>query len=82
MESLNGAHWFIARVISALLLKIVRTLAFSNIQANSSKAQYAAVVAGFNMACSTAIMNSSNHDDLLAAVSKFKHLPSKCTKPT
>ncbi|OBT45969.1 hypothetical protein VE00_03746 [Pseudogymnoascus sp. WSF 3629] len=38
--------------------------------------QYAAVIAGFNMACSTAIMNSSNHDDLMAAASKFKHLPS------
>ncbi|KFY20265.1 hypothetical protein V491_03862 [Pseudogymnoascus sp. VKM F-3775] len=38
--------------------------------------QYAAVIAGFNMACSTAIMNSSNHDDLLAAVSKFKNVQS------
>ncbi|KFY19349.1 hypothetical protein V493_08002, partial [Pseudogymnoascus sp. VKM F-4281 (FW-2241)] len=38
--------------------------------------QYAAVIAGFNMACSTAIMNSSNHDDLMAAASKFKHLSS------
>ncbi|OBT52775.1 hypothetical protein VE04_06832 [Pseudogymnoascus sp. 24MN13] len=38
--------------------------------------QYAAVIAGFSMACSTAIMNSSNHDDLMAAASKFKHLSS------
>jgi mediator of RNA polymerase II transcription subunit 16 len=32
------------------------------------------------MSCSTAIMNSGNHDDLLAAATKFKNLPCKCSK--
>lgn len=82
MERLNGTHWFITWAILALPFKIVRTPIFSNLQANSVKAQYAAVIAGFNMACSTAIMNSGNHDDLMAAASKFKHLPCKCSKTT
>lgn len=82
MERLNGTHWFIIWAILALPFKIVRTRTFFNLQANSVKAQYAAVIAGFNMACSTAIMNSGNHDDLMAAASKFKHLPCKCSKPT
>src|SRR5690349_2144550 len=30
------------------------------------------------MSCSTAIMNSENHDDILAAASRFKELPCKC----
>jgi mediator of RNA polymerase II transcription subunit 16 len=37
--------------------------------------QYATIVAAFTLTCSTAIMTSINHDDLLAVASKYNKLP-------